>query len=124
MAVPRRVLDKGEIGTLSANEKIDEPTALTYMEKLGFDSDTAMLVLRAHSLQHQHARRLGLAELKKAFHNAVIDLLELKAHLSTDGYSDGDIQIITLDILQPTHGKERPHSLTAIKAGVKAEART
>ena len=124
IAVSRPVLDKGEIGTLFANEKIDEPTALTYMEKLGFDSDTAMLVLRAHSLQHQHARRLGLAELKKAFHNAVIDLLELKAHLSTDGYSDDDIQIITLDLLQPTHGKVRQLSLAEIKAGFKADTLT
>jgi hypothetical protein len=118
--VSRPVLDKGEIGTLFANEKIDQPTALGYLTKLGFDSDTAMLVLRAHSLQHQHARRLGLAELKKAFHNAVIDLLELKAHLSTDGYSDDDIQIITLDLLQPTHGKTRQLSLAEVKAGFKA----
>lgn len=124
IAVSRPILDKGEIGTLFANEKIDEPTALDFLAKLGFDSDTAQLVLRAHSLQHQHARRLGLAELKKAFHNAVIDLLELKAHLSNDGYSDDDIQIITLDLLQPTHGKVRQLSLAEVKAGFKAGALT
>ncbi len=109
---------------LFANDKIDHETALVFLNKLGYDDDTAQLALRAHSLQHQHARRLGLGELKKAFHDNVIDLLELKAHLSADGYSDDDVQIITLDLLQPTHGKVRQLSLAEIKAGFKAGALT
>jgi hypothetical protein len=113
----RPTLDKGEIGVLFVNDKIDQPIALSYLGKLGFDNDTAELVLRAHSLTHQHARRLGLAELKKAFHNSVIDLLELKAHLSADGYSDDDIQIVTLDLLQPATGKVRQLSLAEVRAG-------
>jgi hypothetical protein len=117
IAVSRPALDKNEIGVLFANEKIDQPTALLFLAKLGFDDDTAQLVLRAHSLTHQHARRLGLAELKKAFHNSVIDLLELKAHLSADGYSDDDIQIVTLDLLQPATGKVRQLSLAEVRAG-------
>jgi hypothetical protein len=116
----RPILDKGEIGVLFLNGHIDQPAALLLLNKLGFDDDNAQLVLRAHSLTHQHTRRLGLSELKKAFHNAVIDLLELKAHLTTDGYSDDDIQIITLDILQPTSGKVRQLSLAEVKAGFKA----
>lgn len=122
--VTRPVLDKGEIGVLFANDKLDHPTALVYLNKLGFDDFTGDLVLRAHSLQHAHVRRLGLAELKKAFHDAVIDLLELKAHLSADGYSDDDVQIIVLELLQPTHGKVRQLSLAEIKAGFKAGALT
>src|SRR6266571_3822583 len=122
--VSRPVLEKGEVGLLFANQKIDEPTALGYLQLLGYDATTAQLVLRAHSLQHAHTRRLGLAELKRAFHDAVIDLLELKAHLSADGYSDDDIQIIVLDLLQPTHGKVRQLSLAEIKAGFKAGALT
>ena len=114
------VLDKGEISTLFVHGKIDETLALGFLAQLGYDNDTAQLVLRAHSLQNERTRRLGLAELKRAFHNAVIDLLELKAHLSADGYSDDDIQIITLDLLQPTHGKVRQLSLAEIKAGFKA----
>jgi hypothetical protein len=115
--VSRPVLDKNEISVLFANEKIDQPTALLYLAKLGYDDFTAELVLRAHSLTHPHARRLGLAELKKAFHNSVIDLLELKAHLSADGYSDDDIQIVTLDLLQPATGKVRQLSLAEVRAG-------
>src|SRR5271157_3672003 len=99
---------------------IDRLTASTYMGMLGYDDTTAELVLSAHSLQHQHARQLGLAQLKKAFHDNVIDLLELKAHLTTQGYSDDDIQIITLDLVQPVHGKVRQLSLAEIKAGLKA----
>ena len=120
IAVERPILDKNEIGVLFANDKIDQPTALLFLAKLGFDDDTAQLVLRAHSLSHQRARRLGLAELKRAFHDSVIDLLELKAHLSADGYSDDDVQIITLDLLQPATGKVRQLSLAEIKAGFKA----
>jgi hypothetical protein len=116
----RPVLDKGEIATLFVHGQIDKTLANGLLGQLGYDADTANLVLQAHSFQHQQARRLGLAELKKAFHNAVIDLLELKAHLSADGYSDDDIQIITLDLLQPTHGKVRQLSLAEIKAGFKA----
>lgn len=118
----RPVLDKLEIGVLFVNGIMDQETALSFLSKLGFDSDTAQLVLRAHSLTHQHAHRLGLGELRKAFKNGVIDLLELKAHLTSQGYSDDDIQIITLDLLQPTHGKVRQLSLAEIKAGFKAGA--
>jgi hypothetical protein len=120
LTVARPVLKENEIGLLFANQIIDEATANLHMGKLGYDTDTAALALKAHSLQHHHARQLGLAELKKAFHNAVIDLLELKAHLTAQGYSDDDIQIITLDLLQPTHGKVRQLSLGEIKAGFKA----
>jgi hypothetical protein len=114
------VLDKGEITTLFANGVIDQTLASGYLGQLGYDDTTAQLVLRAHSLQHHHARQIGLAELKKAFHNSVIDLLELKAHLTAQGYSDDDIQIITLDLLQPPSGKVRQLSLAEIKAGFKA----
>lgn len=120
----RPTLDKGEISTLFVNEKMDQPTALGYLSKLGYDDDTAQLVLRSHSLTHNHARHLGLSELKKAFHNAVIDLLEFKAKLTAQGYADDDIQIITLDMLQPTHGKVRQLSLAEVKAGFKAGALT
>jgi hypothetical protein len=116
----RPTLKESEIALLFNGGIMDQETALIYLNKLGYDDDTAKLALRSHSLQHQHARRLGLAELKKAFHDNVIDLLELKAHLTTDGYSDDDIQIITLDLLQPTHGKVRQLSLAEIKAGFKA----
>jgi hypothetical protein len=116
----RPFLDKHEIATLFTGGVMDHETASTYLVMLGYKDDIAELVLRAHSLQHQHARQLGLAELKKAFHNNVIDLLELKAHLTSQGYSDDDIQIITLDLIQPTHGKVRQLSLAEIKAGFKA----
>jgi hypothetical protein len=116
----RPVLKENEIGVLFANGVIDQQLATKYFNKLGYDDETAQLALRAHSLTHAHARRLGLNELKKAFHNNVIDLLELKAHLTSDGYSDDDIQIITLDLLQPTHGKVRQLSLAEIRAGFKA----
>jgi hypothetical protein len=120
----RPMLDKGEIGVLFSNGVMSEPDALLNLSKLGYDDATAPLVLKAHfHLAHQ-TRRLGLAELKKAFHNAVIDLLELKAHLTSQGYSDDDVQIITLDLLQPPSGKVRQLSLAEIKAGFKAGALT
>jgi len=115
----RPTLKESEIALLFNGGTIDHETALIYLNKLGYNDDTAQLALRAHSLQHAHVRRLGLSELKKAFHDAVIDLLELKAHLTADGYSDDDIQIITLDLLQPTHGKVRQLSLAEIKADSK-----
>jgi hypothetical protein len=118
--ISRPSLKENEVGVLFANGVIEHQVASDYLAKLGYDSDTAELVLRAHSLQHQHARRIGLAELKRAFHNSVIDLLELKAHLTAQGYSDDDIQIITLDLLQPATGKVRQLSLAEIKAGFKA----
>lgn len=116
----RPFLDKHEIATLFTGGVMDHQTASTYMAMLGYNEDIAELVLRAHSLQHQRTRQLGLAQLKKAFHDNVIDLLELKAHLTSQGYSDDDIQIITLDLVQPTHGKVRQLSLAEIKAGFKA----
>lgn len=118
--VSRPPLEKAEITLLFEHGTMDQVTAITYLNRLGYDDDTAQLVLRAHAPNHQTTRRLGLGELKKAFHNAVIDLLELKAHLSAQGYSDDDIQIITLDLLQPTHGKVRQLSLAEVKAGFKA----
>lgn len=120
IAVQRPTLAKGEIATLFAGGIIQHDIASGFLSKLGYDSDTAELVLQAHSLTHHHGKVLGLAELKRAFHNAVIDLLELKAKLSAQGYSDDDIQIITLDLLQPTHGKVRQLSLAEVKAGFKA----
>jgi hypothetical protein len=122
--VSRPIATKEEIVLLFNGGIMDKPTALTYMEKLGYDDDEANLVLQAHAIAHQHAHRLGLGELKKAFHENVIDLLTLKAHLTTAGYSDDDIQIITLDLLQPTVGKVRQLSLAEIKAAVKAGALT
>jgi hypothetical protein len=119
VGISRPVLDKNEIGVLFTNGVIEHEIASGYLSKLGFDSETGELVLRAHSLTHQHARRLGLAELKRAFHDSVIDLLELKAHLSADGYSDDDIQIVTLDLLQPATGKVRQLSLAEVRAGFK-----
>jgi hypothetical protein len=124
IAISHPILEKNEIGVLFTNGVIDHDLASSYLGKLGYDNDTAELVLRAHSLQHQRTHRLGLGELKKAFHNNVIDLLELKAHLSAQGYSDDDIQIITLDLLQPVSGKVRQLSLAEIKAGFKAGALT
>jgi hypothetical protein len=120
IALSRPILDKGEIAALFVHGAIEQSVAIGFLNKLGYDSDTAQLLLRSHTFQHQRTRQLGLSELKKAFHNAVIDLLELKAHLQTQGYSDDDIQIITLDLLQPTHGKVRQLSLAEIKAGFKA----
>jgi hypothetical protein len=120
MDVSRPILEKNEIATLFVHGVLDHQTASAALAKVGYDPDTAELVLRAHSLHNQAARRLGLAELKRAFHNSVIDLLELKAHLSAQGYSDDDIQIITLDLLQPATGKVRQLSLAEIKAGFKA----
>src|SRR5260221_2317747 len=73
------ILDKGEISVLFSNGIIDQAQAILYLNEIGYEDVTAKLVLRAHSLTHAHARRLGLSELKRAFHNAVIDLLELKA---------------------------------------------
>lgn len=116
----RPFLNKAEIGELFTNGIIDHDVASGFMAKLGYDNDTAELVLRAHSLQHQHPKHLGLSELRKAFHNNVIDLLELKAQLSSQGYSDDDVQIITLDLLQPATGKVRQLSLSEIRAGYKA----
>jgi len=118
--VSRPIATKEEIVLLFNGGIMDKPTALSYMTKLGYTDDEANLVLQAHAIAHEHAHRLGLGELKKAFHNNVIDLLELKAHLTTQGYSDDDIQIITLDLVQPTHGKVRQLSLAEIKAGVKS----
>lgn len=118
--VQRPVLKEQEIALLFLNGIMDHQTASAYMAKLGYDSDTAELALQAHSLQHQHARKLGLGELKKAFKNNVIDLLELKAHLTSQGFSDDDIQIITLDLLAPATGKVRQLSLAEVKAGYKA----
>jgi len=120
IALSRPPLEKAEITLLFEHGTMDQQTAITYLNKLGYDSDTAQLVLRAHSVAHTQTKRLGLGELKRAFHNNVIDLLELKAHLTAQGYSDDDIQIITLDLLQPTHGKVRQLSLAEIKAGFKA----
>lgn len=116
----RPALKEGEIALLFLNGFITHELASGYMAKLGYDSDTAELALQAHSFQHQHQHRLGLGELKRAFKENIIDLLELKAHLSSQGYSDDDIQIITLDLLQPTTGKVRQLSLAEIKAGYKA----
>lgn len=114
------VLKESEIALLFTHGVIEHDIALNYLGKLGYDSDTANLALQAHAFSHTQTRRLGLGELKKAFHDNVIDLLELKAHLTTAGYSDDDAQIITLDLLQPTHGKVRQLSLAEIKAGFKA----
>lgn len=124
ISLQRPVLKESEIALLFTNGVMDHETASAYMGKLGYDSDTAELALRAHSLQHQHAKRIGLGELKKAFHNNVIDLLELGAALTAQGYSDSDKQIITLDLLAPATGKVRQLSLAEIKAGVKAGALT
>jgi len=120
----RPFLKESEIALLFTHGIMDHETAIIYLNKLGYDDDTAQLTLQAHSLTHSQTRRLGLGELKKAFHNNVIDLLELKAHLTTQGYSDDDVQIITLDLLQPTTGKVRQLSLAEIKAAVKAGALT
>jgi hypothetical protein len=120
IASTRPILDKAEIVLLFANGVMDQPTALLNLSKLGYDDATAQLVLQAHSFQHHRAHLLGLGELKKAFHNNVVDLLELKAHLTTQGFSADDIQIITLDLLQPPSGKVRQLSLAEIKAGFKA----
>ena len=120
----RPTLKESEIALLFTHAIMDHETAVIYLNKLGYDDDTAQLTLQAHSLTHSQTRRLGLGELKKAFHNNVIDLLELKAHLTTQGYSDDDVQIITLDLLQPTTGKVRQLSLAEIKAAVKAGALT
>jgi hypothetical protein len=111
----RPFLEKNEIALLYVNGKIDRQTALDLLGKLGFtNSDdqanglsTAALVLDAHSLSHSHAHHIGLGELKKAFKNNVIDLLELNSHLAAQGFSADDIQIITLDLLQPATGKVR-----------------
>jgi hypothetical protein len=122
--VARPVLDKAEIATLFVHQSMDQSTALLNLAKLGYDNATAQLVLDAHSLTHSHPKSLGLGELKKAFHNNVIDLLELKAHLTTLGFSADDQQIITLDLLSPAVGKVRQLSLAEIKAGFKAGALT
>lgn len=118
--VQRPVLKEQEIALLFTGGIMDHETASSYMAKLGYDSDTAELALQAHSLLHNRQRKLGLGELKKAFKDNVIDLLELKAHLSSQGFSDDDIQIITLDLLAPATGKVRQLSLAEIKAGYKA----
>ena len=120
--VSRPILEKNEIGVLFANGKIDQPTALAYMGKLGYDDATAQLALEAHSITHLHPRHLGLSILKKAFHDNVIDLLEFKAQLTAQGYSADDQNIIVLEVLQPTHGKVRQLSLAEIKAAYKAGA--
>jgi SOS response regulatory protein OraA/RecX len=120
----RPTLKESEIALLFTHGIMDHETAIVQLNKLGYDDDTAQLALQAHSFSHTQTRRLGLGELKKAFHNNVIDLLELKAHLTSQGYSDADIQIITLDLLQPTVGKVRQLSLAEIKAGFKAGALT
>jgi hypothetical protein len=124
LRISRPQLKENEIAQLFTHGIIEHDIALGYLSKLGYDNDTAQLALQAHSFQHNQTRRLGLGELKKAFHNNVIDLLELKAHLTSQGYSDDDIQIITLDLLQPTVGKVRQLSLAEIKAAVKAGALT
>lgn len=116
----KAVLKESEIAALFVNGIIQHDVASSYMAKLGYDNQTAELALQAHNLTHQHQRRLGLGELKHAFKNNVIDLLELKAHLTTQGFSDDDIQIITLDLLAPATGKVRQLSLAEIKAGYKA----
>ena len=118
--VSRPVLKESEIALLFTNGIMDHETASTYMGKLGYDDTTAELALQAHALQHQRQHKLGLGELKHAFKNNVIDLLELKAHLTSQGFSDDDIQIITLDLLAPATGKVRQLSLAEIKAGFKA----
>lgn len=120
----RPILEKGEIALLFTNGVMDHQTASAYLGKLGYDNDTAELVLQAHAFQHQRPHKLGLGELKKAFHNSVIDLLELNAELTSQGYSPDDIKIITLDLLQPPTGKVRQLSLAEIKAGFKAGALT
>jgi hypothetical protein len=120
ITVTRPVLKENEIALLFANGVMDQTTAITKLNLLGYDNDTAALALQAHSLQHHRTHLLGLGELKKAFHNNVVDLLELKAHLTTQGFSADDIQIITLDLLQPPTGKVRQLSLAEIKAGFKA----
>jgi hypothetical protein len=122
--VSRPVLKESEIALLFLNGIIEHDVASGYMGKLGYDDQTAELALQAHSLQHQHQHRLGLGELKKAFKNNVIDLLELKAHLTSLGFSADDIQIITLDLLTPVTGKVRQLSLAEIKAGYKASVLT
>lgn len=120
LTAQRPTLKENEIALLFVNGIIQHDVASSYMAKLGYDSDTAELALQAHSIQHQHQHHIGLAELKKAFKNNVIDLLELKAKLSSQGFSDDDIQIITLDLLAPAAGKVRQLSLAEIKAGYKA----
>lgn len=120
----RPALKENEIAELFTHGVMDHETAIIYLNKLGYDDDTAQLALQAHAFQHSQTRRLGLGELKRAFHENIIDLLELKAHLTADGYSDDDVQIITLDLLQPTTGKVRQLSLAEVKAGFKAGALT
>lgn len=128
----RPFLEKNEIALLYVNGKIDQPTALGLIKKLGFDDTTdlgggntaAALVLQAHSLSHAHAHHIGIGELRKAFKNGVIDLLELNAHLNAMGFSPDDVQIITLDLLQPSVGKVRQLSFAEVKAAVKAGALT
>jgi hypothetical protein len=120
----RPTLKENEIGLLFLNNVIDKQTALDWFSKLGYDTDTGALALQAHAISHTHAHHIGLGELRKAFHNNVIDLLELRSHLSAQGYSEDDIQIITLDLLQPATGKVRQLSLAEIRAGYKAGALT
>lgn len=122
IALQRPLLKENEIGLLYVNNLMDKQTALDNFSKLGYDAATADLALQAHSISHTHAHHIGLGELKRAFKNNVIDILELKAHLSAQGFSDDDIQIITLDLLQPATGKVRQLSLAEIKAGYKAGA--
>jgi hypothetical protein len=118
--VQRPILEKNEIALLFTNKKIEHDVASSFLKKLGYDDDTAELVLLAHSIQHERARQLGLGELRKAFHDNVIDLLELKARLSKEGFSDDDIQVITLELLAPATGRVRQLSPAEIKAGFKA----
>ena len=107
---------------LVVNGAMDQTTALSHMAQLGYDEATAQLALQAHTFSHLHAHRLGLGVLKKMLHDNVIDVLEFGAHLSAQGYSQEDINLLQLEFLQPTAGKVRQLSLAEIKAGFKAGA--
>jgi hypothetical protein len=120
----RPILKENEIGLLYVNQAIDRQTALDHMSQLGYDDTTGQLALQAHSLSHQHAHRIGLGMLRKMLHDNVIDVLEFGAHLSAQGYSADDINLLQLEFLQPTDRQVRQLSLAEIKAGFKAGALT
>lgn len=120
ISLQRPVLKESEIALLFVNGIMDHQTASLYMAKLGYDDTTAELALQAHVIQHQRPHKLGIGELKRAFKDNVIDLLELNAHLTSIGFAPEDIQIITLDLLHPVSAKVRQLSLAEIKAGFKA----
>jgi hypothetical protein len=122
IAVTRPILKENEIALLVVNGAMDQTTALSHMAQLGYDEATAQLALQAHTFSHLHAHRLGLGVLKKMLHDNVIDVLEFGAHLSAQGYSQEDINLLQLEFLQPTVGKVRQLSLAEIKAGFKAGA--